>query len=75
MLPNQLILKLEERYFQYLPGCSSKCILKKNNYGILKIPDDSADLFEFDPDEQSDNGSYKSLPLHNLQSPKDRAYI
>lgn len=44
-------------------------------YNIFKIPDDSADLFEFGLDEQSDNDSYKSSPLHNLQSPKDRACI
>ena len=48
---------------------------KKIKSKFFKIPDDSAGLFEFDPDEQSDNGSYKSSPLHNLQSPKDRAYI
>ena len=42
---------------------------------FFEVPDDSAGLFEFGLDEQSDNGSYKSLPLHNLQSPKDRAYI
>ena len=44
-------------------------------HNIFNIPGDSADLFEFGLDEQSDNDSYKSWPLHNLQSPKDRAYI
>ena len=43
----------------------------QNNF----LPDDSVGLFEFGLDEQSDNDFCKSWPLHNLQSPVDRACI